>query len=70
MLVIHAERKFICVDGQVHITGQSSVDVAQTAIRKLLLTQARFVLAFVNDGTWLDILQALRNEMVCLLFFD
>ncbi|VDD89541.1 unnamed protein product [Enterobius vermicularis] len=64
MLVIHAERKFICVDGQVHITGQSSVDVAQTAIRKLLLTQARFVLAFVNDGTWLDILQALRNEMV------
>uniref|UniRef100_A0A0N5A807 ANF_receptor domain-containing protein n=1 Tax=Syphacia muris TaxID=451379 RepID=A0A0N5A807_9BILA len=64
LIEMHAESKRICVDGQIHIRGQSSVETAQMAVRKLLLTQARFVIIFVADNTWLHLLEAFRNEMV------
>ncbi|PIC38369.1 hypothetical protein B9Z55_010404 [Caenorhabditis nigoni] len=53
----------MCVEVAIHVKNSSST-VAEMVVRRLLLSEARIVVALLSEDTWIQMTKALRSEMV------
>ncbi|KAF1761518.1 hypothetical protein GCK72_009774 [Caenorhabditis remanei] len=53
----------MCVEVAIHVKNSSSI-VAEMVVRRLLLSEARIVVALLSEDTWIQMTKALRSEMV------
>ncbi|UMM23982.1 hypothetical protein L5515_004434 [Caenorhabditis briggsae] len=53
----------MCVEVAIHVKNLSST-VAEMVVRRLLLSEARIVVALLSEDTWIQMTKALRSEMV------
>lgn len=54
----------MCLDEQLQIRGASTVEIQQSVVQKLLLSEARIILVLYGERSWLDFIKAINNEMV------
>ena len=57
----------MCLDEQLQVRGASTVEIQQSVVQKLLLSEARIVLVLYGERSWLDFIKAINNEMVKIL---
>uniref|UniRef100_A0A1I7V4W7 G_PROTEIN_RECEP_F3_4 domain-containing protein n=1 Tax=Caenorhabditis tropicalis TaxID=1561998 RepID=A0A1I7V4W7_9PELO len=53
----------MCVEVAIHVKNSSST-VAEMVVRRLLLSEARVVISFLSEDTWIQMTKALRSEMI------
>ncbi|CAI2347936.1 unnamed protein product [Caenorhabditis sp. 36 PRJEB53466] len=53
----------MCVEVAIHVKNSSNT-VAEMVVRRLLLSEARIVVAMLSEDTWIQMAKALRTEMV------
>ncbi|WKY02763.1 hypothetical protein Q1695_016215 [Nippostrongylus brasiliensis] len=53
----------VCLEQTIQLKAASKSDM-QTALRRLLLTEARIVIVLLGDENWLDLMKAMRSELV------
>uniref|UniRef100_A0A8R1EM94 Receptor ligand binding region domain-containing protein n=2 Tax=Caenorhabditis japonica TaxID=281687 RepID=A0A8R1EM94_CAEJA len=53
----------VCVEVAIQMKNSSSA-VAEATVRRLLLAEARIVVALLSEDTWIQLAKALRSEMV------
>ncbi|CAD6188291.1 unnamed protein product [Caenorhabditis auriculariae] len=58
-----ASKTSICVEQKISLKSGGKA-VAESGIRRLLLTQARVVIVLLGESTWIDMMKAFRSEMV------
>uniref|UniRef100_A0A7E5A220 G_PROTEIN_RECEP_F3_4 domain-containing protein n=1 Tax=Panagrellus redivivus TaxID=6233 RepID=A0A7E5A220_PANRE len=59
-----ASEREMCLDEQLQVRGASTVEVQQSVVQKLLLSEARVVLVLYGERSWLDFIKAINSEMV------
>ncbi|CAI4230753.1 unnamed protein product [Auanema sp. JU1783] len=53
----------VCIEQKLSLKGDS-LTMAESAVRRLLLTEARVVVVLLGEGSWVQLMKALRTEMV------
>lgn len=61
-----ASSRGICVEASISLKNEGKT-AAESAIRRLLLTEARIVVILLNEWNWIELMKAFRAEMVSLL---
>uniref|UniRef100_A0A914Z788 Receptor ligand binding region domain-containing protein n=1 Tax=Panagrolaimus superbus TaxID=310955 RepID=A0A914Z788_9BILA len=59
-----ASEREMCLDEQLQVRGASTVEIQQSVVQKLLLSEARIILVLYGERSWLDFIKAINNEMV------